>query len=67
MTFAKSIKWLYAKFAISVFAYNFMKPFGILSKGEDSPKHVLTAQGRAAGITDNSWSYKELLALPNLC
>lgn len=66
LTFARSHRWLKAKFAICVAVYNFVRPYGTLSRGEDrifSPK----TPAMAAGVTDRPWKIMDLLALPIPC
>jgi len=66
LTFARSQRWLKAKFAICVAVYNFVRPHGTLSRGEDrifSPK----TPAMAAGVTDRPWKVIDLLALPIRC
>jgi MFS superfamily sulfate permease-like transporter len=59
--FAKSFRWLKAKFAICVGFYNFIRPHETLSRGEDRVFRAKTP-AMAAGITDHQWTIKELLA-----
>jgi len=60
LMFAKSLRWLKAKFAICVGFYNFIRPHETLSRGEDRVFRPKTP-AMAAGITDHKWSIKELL------
>ena len=59
--FAKSFRWLKAKFAICVGFYNFIRPHETLSRGDDRVFRPKTP-AMAAGITDHQWAIKELLA-----
>jgi len=62
-TFARSSAWLVAKFAICIAVYNFVRPHGTLSRGEDRVFRPVTP-AMAAKITDHPWTIMELLALP---
>ena len=62
-TFARSFSWLTAKFAICVAVYNFVRPHGTLSRGEDRVFRPVTP-AMAAKITDHPWKIVELLAWP---
>lgn len=55
LTFAKSLRWLKAKFSICISFYNFVRPHGTLSKA----KKITPAM--AAKVTDHPWSIQELL------
>lgn len=59
LTFAKSIRWLRAKFAICVAFYNFIRPHETLSRGKDRKFRPKTP-AMAAGITYHPWTIKEL-------
>jgi len=59
--FAKSFRWLKAKFAICVGFYNFIRPHETLSRGVDRIFRPNTP-AMAAKLTDHPWSIKELLA-----
>ena len=59
--FAKSFRWLKAKFAICVGFYNFIRPHETLSRGVDRIFRPNTP-AMAAKLTDHQWSIKELLA-----
>lgn len=61
LMFAKSFRWLKAKFAICVAFYNFIRPHETLSRGRDRIFRPKTP-AMAAGITTHHWSTKELLA-----
>jgi len=63
LTFAKSLRWLKAKFAICVGFYNFIRPHETLSRGNDRVFRAKTPS-MTAGITDHLWTIKELLAYP---
>jgi IS1 family transposase len=63
LTFAKSLRWLKAKFAICVGFYNFIRPHETLSRGHDRVFRPKTP-AMTAGITDHQWTIKELLAYP---
>ncbi|MEJ2588018.1 MAG: hypothetical protein P8165_10675, partial [Deltaproteobacteria bacterium] len=58
--FAKSFRWLKAKFSICVAFYNFIRPHETLSRGEDKVFRPKTP-AMAADITTHLWSIKELL------
>jgi hypothetical protein len=60
LRFAKSFRWLKAKFAICVAFYNFIRPHETLSRGRDRIFRPKTP-AMAAGITTHQWSPKELL------
>lgn len=60
LMFAKSCRWLKAKFAICVGFYNFIRPHETLSRGEDRVFRPNTP-AMAAGITDHQWTIKTLL------
>jgi len=60
LMFAKSFRWLKAKFAICVAFYNFIRPHETLSRGEDRIFRSKTP-AMAAGITTHQWSINELL------
>lgn len=55
--FAKSFRWLKAKFAICVAFYNFIRPHETLSRGKDRIFRPKTP-AMAAGITTHQWSIK---------
>jgi IS1 family transposase len=60
VTFAKSVQWLLAKFALSVTFYNCLRPHESLSRGADRKFRPCTP-AMAASITDHVWTVKELL------
>jgi IS1 family transposase len=60
LMFAKSLRWLKAKFAICIGFYNFIRPHETLSRGEDRVFRPNTP-AMAAGITDHQWTVKSLL------
>jgi hypothetical protein len=60
LNFAKSFRWLKAKFSICVAFYNFIRPHETLSRGEDKVFRPKTP-AMAADITTHLWSIKELL------
>lgn len=60
ITFAKSFRWLKAKYAICVGFYNFIRPHESLSRGDDKLFRPKTP-AMAAKLTDHQWSIKELL------
>lgn len=60
LTFAKSICWLRAKFAICVAFYNFIRPHETLSRGNDRKFRPKTP-AMAASMTNHIWSIKELI------
>lgn len=61
ITFAKSVRWLKAKFAICVASYNFARPHETLSRGEDRIFRPKTP-AMAAQITDHLWTIREILS-----
>jgi IS1 family transposase len=61
LLFAKSFRWLKAKFSICVGFYNFIRPHETLSRGDDRVFRPNTP-AMAAKLTDHQWSIKELLA-----
>ena len=61
LLFAKSFRWLKAKFSICVGFYNFIRPHETLSRGEDKVFRPNTP-AMAAKLTDHQWSIKELLS-----
>lgn len=67
LTFAKSQRWLAAKFAIAVSVYNFVRPHETLSRDQATRKFVPRTPAMAAGITDRPWNLNNLLNLPILC
>jgi len=60
LMFAKSLRWLKAKFAICVGFYNFIRPHETLSRGKDRVFRPNTP-AMAAGITDHQWTINALL------
>jgi IS1 family transposase len=65
-TAARSIRWLKAKFAICVACYNFIRPHGTPSRGEDRIFRAMTP-AMAAQVTDHQWTFDELLTYPASC
>lgn len=65
-TFARSVRWLHAKFAIAVASYNLIRPHGTLSRGHDRVFRPKTP-AMAAKLTDHPWTLMELLMHPVLC
>ena len=61
LMFAKSLRWLKAKFAICIGFYNLIRPHETLSRGDDRVFRPKTP-AMAAEITDHRWTVKELLA-----
>ena len=61
LMFARSFRWLKAKFAICIGFYNLIRPHETLSRGEDRVFRPKTP-AMAAGITDHPWTIKELFA-----
>ena len=61
LMFAKSFRWLKAKFAICVGFYNFIRPHETLSRGADRVFRPRTP-AMAAGVTDHQWTLKALLS-----
>jgi hypothetical protein len=66
LTFARSLRWLRAKFAIIVSCYNLIRPHGTLSRGADRVFRP-TTPAMAADVTDHLWTFGELLAYPAAC
>lgn len=66
IAFAKSIKWLTAKFSICATFYNFLRPHETLSRGTDR-KFKATTPAMAANITDHVWTVQEILGYRVLC
>ena len=66
ITFAKSVRWLKAKFAICVAFYDFIRPHETLSRGKDRKFRPKTP-AMAAGITNHQWTPRELLSYRVLC
>ena len=67
LTFAKSLRWLAAKFAIVVSVYNFVRPHESLSRDQMNRKFIPKTPAMAAGVTNRLWSLQDLLCLPILC
>ena len=65
LTFAKSIRWLNAKFAIVVAFYNFVRPHESLSRDKITRKFKPKTPAMAAGINNSLWSINLLLWYPN--
>jgi MFS superfamily sulfate permease-like transporter len=59
--YARSIRWLKAKFSICVAFYNFIRPHETLSRADDR-RFLPKTPAMAAGITDHEWTIQELLA-----
>jgi len=66
LTFARNLRWLYAKFAICIAVYNFVRAHESLSRGPDRVFRP-TTPAMAAGVTDRPWTVSELLASKQLC
>ena len=66
LTFAKSVRWLKAKFAICVSFYNFIRPHETLSRGEDRIFRPKTP-AMVAGITNHPWTVNEVLGYRVIC
>ncbi len=62
-TFARSICWLRAKFAIVVACYNLIRPHETLSRGLDRKFRPKTP-AMAAKVTDHPWTFMEMLTHP---
>ncbi len=60
--FAKSTRWLEARFAIIVANYNFVRPHSSLSKST-----IKVTPAMAVGITKTPWSLGDLLGLLMMC
>lgn len=60
LLFAKSDRWLKAKFAICVAFYNFIRPHETLSRGKDRIFRPKTP-AMAAGIVSHVWTINELI------
>lgn len=65
-TFARSLRWLHAKFAIAAACYNLIRPHGTLSRGQDRVFRPKTP-AMAAKLADRPWTLMELLMRPVLC
>jgi hypothetical protein len=65
-TFAHSMRWLKAKFAICVACYNLIRPHETLSRGKDRVFRAKTP-AMAANVADHQWTFSELLAYPAIC
>ncbi|MFC1858895.1 hypothetical protein ACFL9U_12845 [Thermodesulfobacteriota bacterium] len=59
LMFAKSFRWLRAKFSLCVGFYNYIRPHETLSRGSDRVFRPNTP-AMVAGITDHPWTIKEL-------
>jgi hypothetical protein len=66
LTFARSIRWLRAKFAIVIAVYDLVRPHETLSRGEDRVFRPMTPV-MAAKATDHPWTILELIRYPVLC
>jgi hypothetical protein len=66
LMFAKSFRWLKAKFAICIGFYNFIRPHETLSRGED---RVLRPKYTSNGCQDNrsSMDNKNSIEVPSNC
>ena len=62
LTFAKSMRWLKAKFALIVAWYNLVRPHMTLSRNADRTT-TLRTPAMAADILDHPWRPDELMAL----
>lgn len=62
LTFAKSLRWLKAKFAFVVAWYNLVRPHTTLSRNPDRTTTPCTP-AMAAGLLDHPWTVSELMAL----
>lgn len=60
LLFAKSIRWLKAKFSICVAFYNLIRPHESLSRREDRT-FLPTTPAMVAGVSNHKWTTKELL------
>ena len=63
LMFARSFRWLKAKFAICIGFYNLIRPHETLSRGADRVFRPRTP-AMAAEITDHQWTIIELLGYP---
>lgn len=61
LMYAKSIRWLKAKFSICVAFYNLIRPHETLSRTDDR-RFLPRTPAMAAGVTDHEWTVRELLA-----
>ena len=61
LLFAKSMRWLKAKFAIVVAVYNFVRPHESLSRDKITRKFVPKTPAMAAGVLERPWTIAELL------
>jgi hypothetical protein len=59
-TFAKIFDWLCAKLAICIASYNFIRPHGTLSRGNNGHFTPITP-AMAANITSQPWTYTDLI------
>ena len=66
LTFARDIRWLCAKFAITVAFYDLIRPHETLSRGEDRIFRP-TTPAMAAKVTEHRWTVLELISYPVLC
>jgi len=62
LTFAKTLRWLKAKFAFVGAWYNFVRPHTTLSRNADRSTTPRTP-AMAAGLADHPWNYSELMML----
>jgi hypothetical protein len=60
LMYARSIRWLRAKFSICVAFYNFIRPHETLSRRNDR-RFLPKTPAMAAGVTDHQWTVRELL------
>lgn len=66
LTFARAIRWLRAKFAITVAVYDLLRPHETLSRGTDRVFRPITP-AMAAKVTEHQWTYLELISYPVIC
>lgn len=61
LTYAKSIRWLEAKFNLVVAFYNFIRSHETLSRDKHTRLFTPRTPAMAAGVTNHPWSINELL------
>ncbi len=66
LTFAHALRWLRAKFAITVAVYDLVRPHETLSRGIDRIFRP-TTPGMAANVTEHPWTVLELICYPAVC
>ena len=66
LTFARALRWLRAKFALTVAVYGLVRPHETLSRGQDRIFRPTTPI-MAATVTEHPWSVLELICYPVIC